>query len=67
MTKRTTQIQKWKEWCLIQRKKQEKLKAERIEAERAQREAVRINYDNMVRTEIKQEGLDDISALLDEF
>ena len=25
MTKRTTQIQKWKEWCLIQRKKQEKL------------------------------------------
>lgn len=26
-----------------------------------------INYDNMQRTEIKQEGLDDISALLDEF
>lgn len=26
-----------------------------------------INYDNMVRTETKQEGLDDISALLDEF
>ena len=49
------------------RKKQEKLKAERIEAERAQREAVRINYDSMQRTEIKHEGLDDISALLDEF
>ena len=49
------------------RKKQEKLKVERIEAERAQREAVRINYDNMQRTEIKHEGLDDISALLDEF
>jgi hypothetical protein len=26
-----------------------------------------INYDSMVRTEVKQEGLDDISALLDEF
>lgn len=50
----------WKRW-------QEKLKAERIEAERAQREAVHINYDNMQRTEIKHEGLDDISALLDEF
>lgn len=50
----------WKKW-------QEKLKAERIEAERAQREAVRINYDKMIRTEIKHEGLDDISALLDEF
>lgn len=49
------------------RKKQEKLKAERIEAERAQREAVHINYDSMQRTEIKHEGLDDISALLDEF
>ena len=49
------------------RKKQEKLKAERIEAERAQREAVRINYNSMIRTEIKQEGLDDISDLLDEF
>lgn len=49
------------------RKKQEKLKAERIEAEKAQREAVRINYDKMIRTEIKHEGLDDISALLDEF
>ena len=49
------------------RKKQEKLKAERVEAEIAQREAVRINYDNMQRTEIKHEGLDDISALLDEF
>ena len=50
----------WKKW-------QEKLKAERIEVERAQREAVRINYDKMIRTEIKHEGLDDISALLDEF
>lgn len=50
----------WKKW-------QEKLKAERIETERAQREAVRINYNSMVRTEIKQEGLDDISDLLDEF
>lgn len=50
----------WKKW-------QEKLKAERIEIERAQREAVRINYDAMQRTEIKHEGLDDISALLDEF
>lgn len=49
------------------RQRQEKLKAERIEAERAQREAVHINYDNMQRTEIKHEGLDDISALLDEF
>jgi hypothetical protein len=26
-----------------------------------------INYDSMQRTEIKHEGLDDISALLDEF
>ena len=56
-------LKKFPQW----RKKQEKLKAERIETERAQREAVRINYDNMVRTEIKHEGLDDISALLDEF
>jgi hypothetical protein len=50
----------WKKW-------QEKLKAERIEIEKAQRETVRINYDKMIRTEIKHEGLDDISALLDEF
>lgn len=27
----------------------------------------RINYNNMQRTEVKHEGLDDISALLDEF
>lgn len=51
----------------IWKKKQEKLKAERIEAEKAQREAVRINYNKMIRTEIKHEGLDDISDLLDEF
>ena len=56
-------LKKFPQW----RKKQEKLKAERIEVERAQRETVRINYDNMIRTEVKHEGLDDISALLDEF
>lgn len=56
-------LKKFPQW----RKHQEKLKAERIEAERAQREAVRINYDSMIRTEIKHEGLDDISDLLDEF
>lgn len=44
-----------------------KMEAIRAETERAQRESVRINYDNMQRTEIKHEGLDDISALLDEF
>lgn len=56
-------IKKFPQW----KKRQEKLKAERIEIERMQREAVHINYDNMQRTEIKHEGLDDISALLDEF
>lgn len=50
----------WKKW-------QEKLKAERIEAERAKKEAVRINLDDVYVAEVKQEGLDDISALLDEF
>lgn len=56
-------LKKFPQW----RKYQEKLKAERIEAERTQREAVCINYDSMIRTDIKHEGLDDISALLDEF
>ena len=56
-------LRKFPQW----KKRQEKLKAERIEAERAQKEAVRVNYNNMQRTEVKQEGLDDISDLLDEF
>ena len=49
------------------RKKQEKLKAERIEAERAKREAVRIDYDNMYRREVKPDGIGDLSSILDEF
>ena len=45
-----------------------KSKMEAIQAEAKKETQInRINYDNMIRTEIKHEGLDDISALLDEF
>jgi hypothetical protein len=56
-------VRKFPQW----KKKQEMLRAEREDLERAQKEAIRINYNSMQRTEIKHEGLDDISALLDEF
>lgn len=43
----------------------------KVEAQQAEEQKnaqkTRINYNNMQRTEIKHEGLDDISALLDEF
>lgn len=48
------------------KKKQEKYRAEKEEMERAKREAAHINYNNIQKTEIKHEGLDDISDLLDE-
>ena len=45
-----------------------KSKIEAMQAEAKKETAInRINYNNMKRTETKQEGLDDISALLDEF
>ena len=43
-----------------------KAKQDALQAE-VKMPAPRINYDNMQRTEIKHEGLDDISDLLDEF
>lgn len=52
---------KWK-------KEQEKRKAEIMEQKRNQTEKININYDSMQRTETKQqEGLGDISALLDDW
>ena len=45
-----------------------KSKIEAMQAEAKKETAInRINYNNMKRTETKQEGLDDISELLDEF
>lgn len=45
-----------------------KSKIEAMQAEAKKETAInRINYNSMKRTETKQEGLDDISALLDEF
>ena len=45
---------------------QSKMKMVQVEEKRDSAKT-HINYDNIIRTEVKHEGLDDISALLDEF
>jgi hypothetical protein len=45
----------------------QKAKADAVQAAAKVEVASRINYNNVQKTEIKPEGLDDISAMLDEF
>lgn len=44
-----------------------KIEAEEAERKAREKERVRINYNNFDSVQVKAEGLDDISALLDEF